>query len=104
MSSAVVLQMQRPNIGLPFEFTRLTGSTGHAPQPEHSLEDTGDNLGNQLRTQGPGQNIAADVGFLGPRVIDLRRFRKSTLLNGNEKLCGDRASELTLRLALDTSR
>jgi len=104
-SSATALQMKRPSVGLPFEFTRLTRCTFHVLQLEHSLEDLGDNLGDQLRAKGPSQNIAADVIFLGPRVNDLRGLHKRAFLNGNETSSVDcEATELTFWLALDTSR
>ena len=78
--SGMSLRSIKNELGLPFEFTRLARSSGHIPQLEHSLEDPDDNLGHQLCTQGPGQNITADVLFLGTRVIDLRRLRKRALL------------------------
>ena len=74
---------------LPFEFAGLARSSGHALQLEHSLEDLADNLGHQLNTQGPGQNVATDIIVLGTGVIDLRGVRKRMLLDGDEKIIVD---------------
>lgn len=55
---------------LPFEFPRLVRSPGHLLQFEDSLKDTDDDLGHQVRTQGPSQNIFANIVLLGARMID----------------------------------
>lgn len=77
-------QTIKQELGLPFEFTRLARSSDHILQLENGLEDLDDNLGRQLRTQGPGQNITADVMLFGARMIKLRGLRKRTFLNSHE--------------------
>jgi hypothetical protein len=81
--------MMKESFELPFEFARLAGSSGYALQLEHSLEDIADNLGHQLNTKGPGQNVATDIIALGTGVIDLRGIRKRMLLDGDEKIIVD---------------
>ena len=80
VGSGMFLRSIKNELGLPFEFTRLARSSSHIPQLEHCLEDPDDNLGHQLRTKGPGQNIAVDVILLGTRMIEVRGLCKCTLL------------------------
>jgi hypothetical protein len=99
--SGMQLQLIQNGLGLPFEFTRLTGSSGHVLQLENSPEDLGDDLGHQLRTQGPGQNITMDVMLLGARMIDRCGFRKRTLLDNRKNYCQrQKTRELTFMFAL----
>ena len=87
------LQTIQNELGLPFEFTRLARSSGNVLQLENSLEDRGDDLGDQLRTQSPGQNITTYVIIVGTRMIDRRGFCKCTLLDGHKNRHGSRKCE-----------
>ena len=92
---------------LPFEFTRLARSSGHILQLEYSSEGSEDNLGHQLCTEGPGQNVATDVTLLGARGIDLRGLWKRTLLKCHESCSRDEKKngfKLTFLFAVATSR
>ena len=80
---------------MPFKFAKLARSPGHVL--ENSLEYLGDDLGHQLRTQGPSKNIA-DVMLLGTRMINLRGLSKRVVLDNYKKHRRYRNSKAHIRV------
>ena len=76
------MRPSKPSLGLPFERTRLAGSTGHVSQLEHSPEGTGNDLRHQFCTQGPGQYVTMGFMCLTRQIgIDARGVRKRAVLD-----------------------
>lgn len=85
--------MIQEGLGLPFEFTRLSGSSHHVLQLENSLENLDDDLERQPHTQGPGRSIITDAMLPRVRIIDR--------LNVHKNYCRDKKTrKLAFKVAL----
>ena len=69
---------------------RIRWVLGSRSSARNNLGDLGNDLGRQLRTQDPGENITADAMLPGTKMIDRCGLRKRALLDGYEDYCRDR--------------